>query len=81
MSPHRQLIEDDVRFLQDLGATTTTGSKEGIRPRMVAFFRKMAADRRQSASFQQMRPVLEYIARSYPPAWLLLAELCSEGGG
>jgi NB-ARC domain len=82
VSPYRQLIEDDVRFLQDLGATTTAGLREGIRPRMVAFFRKMAKLIGDSnASFQQMRPVLEFVARSYPPAWLLLAELCSEVEG
>jgi hypothetical protein len=79
VSPYRQLIEDDVRLLQDLGATTATGLKEGIRPRMVAFFKKMArliGD--SSASFQEMGPVLEFVARSYSPAWLMLAELCSE---
>lgn len=82
VSPYRQLVEDDVRFLQDLGATTATGLKEGIRPRMVAFFRKMAGligD--SSASFEEMKPVLEFVARSYPPAWLMLAELCSEVEG
>ena len=79
VSPYRQLIEDDVRFLQDLGATTATGLKEGIRPRMVAFFRKMARLIGESSdSFQEMGPVLEFVARSYSPAWLMLAELCSE---
>jgi hypothetical protein len=82
VSPHRQLIENDIRFLQDVGATTTTGVKDGIRPRMAAFFRKIAkriAD--GSASLDGMRPVLEFVARSYHPAWLLLADIQREFGG
>jgi hypothetical protein len=80
--PHRQLIESDVRFLQDLGATAPTGLKEGIAPRMEALFKKVA--RRISdgaASFAEMRPILEYVARSYPPAWLLLAQISRECEG
>lgn len=82
VSPQRELIENDTRFLQDIGATTTTGLKEGIRPRMEAFFKKMA--RRiidGSASMQDVAPVLEYVARSYQPGWLLLADLQSEVEG
>ncbi|MEH2539051.1 MULTISPECIES: NB-ARC domain-containing protein [unclassified Bradyrhizobium] len=80
--PHRQLIESDVRFLQDIGATASTGLKEGIAPRMDALFKKVA--RRISegtASFGEMRPILEYVARSYHPAWLLLAQINRECEG
>lgn len=79
VSPYRQLIEDDVRFLQDLGATTATGLREGLHPRIVAFFRKAAKMIGEGGvSFEEMCPVLEFIARSYSPAWLLLADLSSE---
>jgi hypothetical protein len=79
VDPYRDLIEIDIRFLQDIGATTTTGLKEGIHPRIVSFFKKMA--KRVSdgaASFEEMKPMLEFVARSYHPAWLLLADLQSE---
>jgi hypothetical protein len=82
LSPHRALIENDVRFLQEIGATTTTGLKEGIRPRIVAFFKRIAkriSDK--SAALEEMRPVLEFVARSYSPAWLLLADLQLEVEG
>jgi hypothetical protein len=50
-----------------------------MRPRMVAFFRKMAKRISDgSASLDEMRPVLEFVARSYSPAWLLLADLQRE---
>jgi hypothetical protein len=82
VSPHRQLIENDIRFLQDVGATTLTGVKEGLRPRVWALFRRIAkriAD--GGTSLDEMRPVLEFVARHYYPAWLLLAEIQRECGG
>jgi hypothetical protein len=82
VSPYRELIESDIRFLQDIGATTTTGLKEGIRPRILAFFKKIAkriGD--SSAAFEEMRPMFEFVARSYHPAWLLLADLQREVAG
>jgi hypothetical protein len=79
VSPHRELIESDIWFLQDIGATTMTGLKQGIRPRIVAFFKMMAKRISDGgASFDEMRPVLEFVARSYSPAWLLLADLQRE---
>lgn len=82
VSPHHQLIESDTRFLRDVGATTITGVKEGIRPRIRAFFRTIAkriADGK--ASLDEIRPVLEFVARHYYPAWLLLADIQREVGG
>ncbi|MCA1479426.1 NB-ARC domain-containing protein [Bradyrhizobium sp. NBAIM08] len=80
--PHRQLIENDIRFLQDIGATAPTGLKEGIAPRMEAFFKKVAKRVSEgTASFEEMRPILEYVARSYHPAWLLLAQINRECEG
>lgn len=79
VSPQRQLIDNDVRFLQDVGATSVTGIKEGIKPRMIAFFQRIAKRiSAGTASFDEMRPVLEFVARSYHPAWLLLAEMQRE---
>jgi hypothetical protein len=82
VSPHRELIENDVRFLQEIGATTTTGLKEGIRPRIAALFKRIATRiGGGSVTLKEMKPVLEFVARSYSPAWLLLADLLLEVEG
>jgi len=79
VSPSRTMIEEDIRFLQDIGATTALGLKDGIRPRMVSFFRKTAKKISEgSVDLEQRRPVLEFLARRYAPAWLLLSELEEE---
>lgn len=82
VSPHRTMIEGDVHFLQDIGATVASGLKEGLRPRVETFFRK-AAKRISagSSSLDELRPVLEFLARGYSPAWLLLSELEEETAG
>jgi tetratricopeptide (TPR) repeat protein len=82
VSPSRAIVESDIRFLQDIGATAASGLKDGIRPRVEAFFKKAA--RRiagGSASIEELRPVLEFLARGYPQAWLLLSELEREVAG
>ena len=82
VSPQRQLIENDIRFLQDVGTTTITGLKDGIRPRMVAFFQRIA--KRVAAApphFMRCSTILEFVARNYHPAWLLLAEMQREFAG
>ena len=82
VSPERALIESDIRFLQDVGATATSGLKEGIRPRVETFFRKAARKIGEgNATLQELNPVLEFFACNYPPAWLLLSELEQEVGG
>ncbi len=78
-SPQRELIDSDVHLLQDIGATTSSGLREGIGPRISALFRRIA--RRigdGKLEFEAIRPALEFVARSYNPAWWLLADLQSE---
>ena len=82
VNPERALIEDDIRFLQDVGATTGSGLKDGIGPRVRTFFAKAARRiSEKSATLEALTPILEFLARGYPPAWLLLAELEQEIGG
>lgn len=79
VSPNRTIIESDIRFLQDIGATAASGLKEGIGPRVETFFRKAARQISEgSTTLDDLRPVLEFFARGYPPAWLLLSELEQE---
>ena len=79
VSPARPVIESDIRFLHDVGATAASGLKEGIRPRVESFFKRIA--RRISdggVDLNEQRPVLEFFARGYPPAWVLLSDLEQE---
>src|ERR1700716_962292 len=74
ISPQRDVIESDVRFLQDIGPTAKSALKDGIRPRINALFRKAARRiEERSDTLDELRPVLEFVARGYAPAWLLLA--------
>ena len=76
VSPNRAVIESDIRFLQDIGATGRSGLKEGIRPRVETFFRRAARKVNEGgARLDELRPILEFFARGYTPAWLLLSEL------
>jgi hypothetical protein len=76
VSPYRELIENDIRFLQDIGATSTTGLKEGIGPRIATFIKRIAKHIGSGEmSLDEMRPMLEFVAGSHAPAWFLLADL------
>ena len=79
VSPFSEIIANDVRLLQDLGPTTDSSLRDGLAPRIRSIFQKVA--RRiltGSTSFDEMGPVLEFIARNYPEAWLLMADLYEE---
>ena len=79
VSSIRATIENDVRFLQDVGATSVTGLKEGLAPKIDALFRRVArkamADK---SSLEEVRPVLEFLAGHHKRAWLLLADIDQE---
>src|SRR5579883_325120 len=82
VSPIRTLIESDIALLQELGPTAATSLKEGVKPRIRSLFRSVAENATSGkVSFETMQPVLEFIAQSYSPAWLLLADLVQEVGG
>ncbi|WP_439546715.1 NB-ARC domain-containing protein [Sandarakinorhabdus sp.] len=81
VSPFRALIESDVRLLQDIGATTATGLKAGLGPRVETFFKKTARNLASGArTLEDVRPILEFLARGYPPAWLLMSQMEQEFG-
>lgn len=81
VSPIRQIIDADRLFLQDIGSTATSGLRHGIAPKVEAFFRR-TAERIATDAVQlvDMREVLEFFAKGFPPAWLLLATLEEEQG-
>ena len=79
VSPMRGIIEADMRFLQELGAVTFRSAKISIRPQIETFFRKAAKRITEgSLPFDEISPVLEFLSRGFPDAWILLSELASE---
>ena len=79
VSRRRHLIENDIAFLRDFGVTSSTGVERGIGPRIMSFFKAISDRIRQGrASLFEMRPVLEFVARSHTSAWLLVADLETE---
>jgi len=81
VSAYRELIEEDVRFLQEIGTTARSGLKVGLRPRILSLFRQTARKVQGGSSFEDFRAMLEFVARSYNQAWLFLADLQLELGG
>lgn len=76
VSPAQAVIEADIKFLQEIGATTASGLKEGLRPRVETFFKRQGRKISEGrASLSELSPVLEFFARRYPPAWLWLSQL------
>jgi len=76
ISPLRPMIEDDTRFLQELGALTESGLARGVGSRLEAFFRRTArkiAD--GSLDLGKTRPILEFISRGFPRAFMWMADL------
>ena len=81
VSPSRPMIETDIKFLQAVGHAAVGNLRDGIKPRIQALFRAVAKrviDEKES--FEDIRLVLEYVAQSYAPAWLMLADLQQEVG-
>ena len=70
----RFVILEDVRFLQALGASDIKTDTRGLLPRLERLFsdagKKIEAG---EATLQETRPVLEFLARGYEKAWLLLS--------
>jgi hypothetical protein len=80
-SSMRSAVEADVELLMALGAGRITDVRHGAEPRIRRLF-AFAATRitEGSGNIAEFQPMLEYVARQYPPAWLLLASLWEELG-
>lgn len=75
----RTFIEADTELLQLFGTSQPADIKHGIEPRIKRLFDQVA--RRASRNRDELKnylPVLEFIARGHPPAWLSLASLHEE---
>lgn len=81
VSPLRSAIETDTAILQSFGAAKATDLVHGIKVRVDRLFSRVESLRRKEGDISTFLPVLEYVARSFPPAWLKLADLYEEEGG
>ncbi|MBW4444355.1 MAG: hypothetical protein KME10_24680 [Plectolyngbya sp. WJT66-NPBG17] len=76
VSPEKLAVEADTEYLQFFGANQRSGIQHGIAPRVERFFRNLEIKISQgSIDLQDISPVLEFIARKYPPSWLMIASL------
>ncbi|HWY10826.1 MAG TPA: NB-ARC domain-containing protein, partial [Bacteroidia bacterium] len=79
VSPMKTAIEADTRLLHTFGVGLNTEIHLGIEPRIIKFFRDIA--KRVSTGkddLQNYIPILEFICRKYPYAWLTLSSLYEE---
>ena len=79
VSQLRTSIEADTEVLQLFGASQPCDIKHGIEPRIKKLFNHVAKKAaRTRDELRNYLPVLEFIARNHPPAWLSLASLHEE---
>lgn len=79
VSPMKPAIEADNVLLQAFGAAQLPDVRYGIQPRIDRLFRYVANRAGQnSEELTKHIPMLEFIARKYPPAWLMIASLYEE---
>lgn len=82
VSPDHALIEEDFRFLNDFGATAVTVRNPEFHGRMTSFFRRTARKVVEGhIEIDSVRPIVEFFARNYARAWLLMADLEDEVSG
>ena len=81
VSPLRAAVQADSELLQLMGPSTRTDIGRGIESKVRRMFTTIARKViKGDATPEQFLPILEGIARSYPPAWWLLAMLHQEQG-
>ncbi len=81
-SPYKSAVDADSEILQMCGASQGTDFKQGVAPKLERLFggiaTSIAAGRMQ---FKDQIPMLEFIARRLPQAWLWLTRMHEEFGG
>jgi len=81
VSVMKAAIEVDVQLLQVIGATQESGLRHGMRPRIQNLFQYVSgAVNREPGKLDEYVPILEFICRQFPAAWLMLADLYEESG-
>lgn len=76
ISHYKNLVEADTRLLQFFGASQKHEIKNGIEPRINKLFKNLARQISQGyGTLEENIPMLEFIARQYYHAWILIADL------
>ena len=80
-SPFSVSVEEDRRILMEFGPGKPKDPRQSVLPRIHALYQAVArrAQDRPEA-FEELRPVLEYLAMRVPRAYLQLADLVTEVG-
>lgn len=75
--PYRGSIVEDSRLLQQFGAAQKHEVERGVEARLQILFHNIRTMLDEGATtLEACRPVIEYVARKYPKAWLFLSDLC-----
>lgn len=72
VSSHKNLVQADLELLHKFGATQQTDIQHGIGPKVESLFRNVERERNTLTKYL---PVLEILARRYPPAWRHMVSL------
>jgi hypothetical protein len=79
VSPYKSAVEADTVLLKSFGTTNSSEVNSGLAPRVEWLFTNLGRKINQDpSSFAYYLPILEYVARRYPSAWLLIANLYQE---
>jgi NB-ARC domain-containing protein len=79
VSPLKTTIEANTEFLRMLGAAQKTDLQHGIGPRIRTMFGRIAASSaKEGKTLDEYLPIMEFVARGYPPAWQLISQLHEE---
>ena len=75
VSALRSAVEADSELLQLFGAAKSSDVERGLEPRIRQMTKALLGKAGDEASRQEGIDALSYIARTYPPAWLALADV------
>jgi tetratricopeptide (TPR) repeat protein len=79
VSPERIQIDDNTKILQRFGAMQLSDLQHGIEPRIHRFFGSLSEDlAHKKVTLSKETPLIELVAGSFPPAWLMVADLWRE---
>ena len=76
---YRGSIAEDIKLLQQFGVAQKHDVGQGLAKRLSILFRNMASViAAGERTLDDCLPIIEYVARKVPMAWLYLADLCEE---
>lgn len=77
MSPYRGTILEDLELLRQFGVTRKSDLGGSVENRLRILFRNISSTiASRKYTLESFRPIIEYVARKHPQAWLYLADLC-----